>query len=93
MDKVTSDKTVDDMLDEIAHKAALLWIEGGIQWYRIQLHMSSYEGNLTKSGSEGKGRMQQLVVVPELRRIGNSHGEDYAKNEVVSGCNGEFEML
>jgi hypothetical protein len=86
---VTSDKSDYQRLDEIAHKAARLWVEGGIQWYRIQVRMSPYEGD-PRSGSQGKGKVQELVVIPELRRIGDSQGEDYDKNEVVSGCNGEF---
>jgi hypothetical protein len=91
--RVSSDSGVKEILEQIALKAARLWVETGVQWYRTQLRMSASGKKPTKSGSKGRGMPQEVVIVPELRRIGNSEANGYDKDEVVKGCQGEFGTL
>jgi hypothetical protein len=47
----------------------------------------------TKIQLQSKARHQEVVVVPQLRRIGNVQGDDYEKDEVISDCQGEFDKI
>jgi hypothetical protein len=93
MGRVSTDKSVNETLEQIALKAARLWVESGVQWYRTQLRMSESGKKPVKSGNKGRGLPQELVVMPELRRIGNSEANGYDKDEIVKGCEGEFGTL
>lgn len=64
-------------LEEIPKKAAKTWIEMGTQRCRILVilpgsSVNSQAGRLKKAREGGL----DLVIVPELRRLGNSAGQD-----------------
>ncbi|KAI9773910.1 MAG: hypothetical protein M1840_006136 [Geoglossum simile] len=82
-------------ISDLARKAAKLWLEVGQQRCRIFLLMSSSGEKPLRSdkSSLDRDRAQELVVVPELRRMGNAQGERLEKDELVSGCKGEFSVF
>jgi len=77
---------------DLVRKAAQLWLEVGQQRYRIFLLMSN---PVTKPSRSGQAFVdtQELVVGPEVRRIGNAQGERLEKDELVSECKGKFSVL
>jgi hypothetical protein len=77
---------------DLVKKAAKLWLEVGQQRYRIFLLMSK---SGTKPSQSGQAFVdtQELVVGPEVRRIGNAQGERLEKDELVSECKGKFSVL
>jgi len=82
-------------MSDIVKKAAKLWLEVGQQRYRIFLLMSTLGGKPLRSGQGSLDRdgTQELVVVPELRRMGNAQGERLDKDELVSDCKGKFRVF
>jgi hypothetical protein len=80
---------------DLVRKAAMLWLEVGLQRCRVFLLMSDLGEEPSRSGQASLDRdgVQKLVVVPELRRMGNVHGERLERDELVSGCKGKFSVL
>jgi len=82
-------------MSDLVKKAAKLWLEVGQQRYRMFLLMSdsgdeparSRPAALDRDGTLG------LVVVPELRRMGNAQGERLEKDELVMDCKGKFSVF
>jgi hypothetical protein len=96
LERVTSvsDDDRQRMID-LARKAAKLWLEVGEQRCRIFLLMSGSNEAPSRSGQtslDGDGT-QELVVVPELRRLGNAQGERLDRDELVSDCKGKFSVF
>jgi hypothetical protein len=77
---------------DLVRKAAQLWLEVGQQRYRIFLLMSKSGTKPSRSG-QAFVDTQELVVGPEVRRIGNAQGERLEKDELVSECKGKFSVL
>lgn len=82
-------------LRDLVKKAAELWIEVGKQRCRMFLVMSDSGQAPIRSGdsainSDGSIR---LVVIPELRRTGNSLGEKLDRDELVMDCKGKFSVF
>ena len=76
-------------------KAAQLWLEVGQQRCRMFLLMSNSGREPAQSGPtslDRDGRME-LVVVPEVRRLGNVQGDRLDEDELVSDCKGEFSIF
>jgi hypothetical protein len=76
-------------------KAAQLWLEVGQQRCRMFLLMSNSGREPAQSGPTSlnrDGRME-LVVVPEVRRLGNVQGDRLDEDELVSDCKGEFSIF
>ena len=82
------------MLDLVG-KAAKVWLEFGQQQYRTYLLMSKSGSQPSRSGQAfvSTDGMQELVVVPEMRRMGNLQGERLEKDELLPDCKGKFDML
>ena len=77
---------------DFVRKAAKLWLEVGQQPYRIFLLMSKTDTAPSRSGQafvDAHGD-QELVVGPEVRRMGNMQGERLEKDELVPDCKGKF---
>ena len=77
---------------DLVRKAAKLWLEVGQQPYRIFLLMSKTGTAPSRSGQafvDAHGD-QELVVGPEVRRMGNMQGERLEKDELVPDCKGKF---
>ena len=72
-------------------KAAKMWLEFGIQRCRILVIV---QGSNLKSAKEmiqrARGAPLELVVVPKLKRFGNSKGQDIQIEEIVASCDGEM---
>lgn len=79
----------------LVKKAAKLWLEVGQQRYRMFLLMSDTGDEPARSdpAALGKDHSMSLVVIPELRRIGNAHGERLEMSELVMGCKGKFSVF
>lgn len=79
-------------MSELVKTAAKLWLEVGQQRCRMFLLMSKSTKEPLRSGEDAldRDRHQELVIVPELRRIGNAQGERLEKNELVLDCQGKF---
>jgi hypothetical protein len=80
---------------DFVRKAAKLWLEVGQQPYRIFLLMSKIGTTPSRSGQafvDAHGE-QELVVGPEVRRMGNMQGERLEKDELVPDCEGTFSVL
>lgn len=67
--------------------AARLWLDICSQRYRILVILPNSSGNVLKA-TKGGCKSLKLVVKPEIRRIGNSHGQELAKEEIVRGWRG-----
>lgn len=86
------DKDTAREMRDLARKAAKLWLELGTQRCRIFFIIPDQ----IKSGLQGgNGRRDrrgtlELILHPELRRIGNSQGEELDREEVVTGLQGEY---
>jgi hypothetical protein len=83
------DESTLQALEDVTEKAAKMGIEMGTQRCRILVVMP---GSSLKSQSDRVRKAQEdfleLVVVPELRRFGNSKGENLDKEETIVGCEG-----
>jgi hypothetical protein len=82
-------------MSDLVRKAARLWLEVGQQRCRMFLLMSNSSKEPSRSGpaSLDRDRTQELVVVPELRRMGNAQGERLEKDELVLDCKGKFSVF
>ncbi|KAH0555814.1 hypothetical protein GP486_006239 [Trichoglossum hirsutum] len=82
-------------MSDLVRKAAKLWLEVGQQRCRIYLLMSDPSEEPSQSGQTplDRDRVEKLVVVPELRRIGNVQGGMLEKDELISGCKGKFSVF
>jgi len=82
-------------ISDLVRKAATLWLEIGQQRCRIFLLMSDSGGRPSRNepSSLDGDETQELVVMPELRRKGNAQGERLEKDELISGCKGEFSVF
>jgi len=80
---------------DLVRKAAKLWLEFGQQRCRIYLLMSKSGSQPSRSGQAfvGTDGKQELVVGPEVRRMGNVQGERLEKDELLPDCKGKFSVL
>jgi hypothetical protein len=85
------DKSSSQVVEGIAMQAAKMWLEFGMQRCRILVVV---QGSNLKSAEERIQRAQEdnleLVVVPKLKRFGNSKGQDVHVEETVGGCDEEI---
>jgi hypothetical protein len=85
------DKSSVQAAEGIVKKAAKMWLEFGMQRCRILVIV---QGSNLKSAEEMIQRAREatlkLVVVPKLKRFGNSKGQDVHIEETVGGCDGEM---
>jgi len=77
-------------MSDLVKAAAKLWLDAGQQRCRMFLLMSPEGDEPTRSARDG---ILDIVVLPEVRRMGNSQGERLEKDELVIGCKGEFSMV
>lgn len=82
-------------MDELVRKAAQFWLDVGQQRCRVVLLMSSSGEDPVRSdmGSLDRDGTLSLVVIPELRRKGNSQGERLDTNDLVMDCKGKFSVF
>ena len=82
-------------MSDLVRKAARLWLEVGQQRCRMFLVMSCSNNEPARSdpASLDQDGTQELVVVPELRRMGNAQGERLDKDELVLDCKGKFSVF
>lgn len=77
-------------VERIVKKAAKMWLDFGMQRCRVLVVV---EGSNLASTEEKIQRAQEdvlkLVVVPELKRLGNPTGQDFTMKEVVGDCHGQ----
>lgn len=77
--------------DSIVMKAVNMWLEFGMQRCRILVVM---QGPKLRSIGEkirtAHGETLELIVRPELKRFGNSKGQDVHIEETVEDCVGEI---
>lgn len=87
---VNLDKGSIQSMDKIAKKAANVWLEFGMQRCRIVMvfDVSSLKpaGERIRKARDGA---MELVIIPELKRYGNSKGLELHTEATVSGCSGE----
>jgi hypothetical protein len=82
-------------MNDLVEAAAKLWLEAGQQRCRVFLLMSEEGKGPPPSipSAEARGRVHDIIVTPGVRRMGNSQGERLDKEEVVQGCEGEFDLV
>lgn len=81
-------------LEDIPKKAAKMWIEMGTQRCRILVVM--HGSNLTSQSDrvrKAREDVLELVIIPQLRRFGNSKGQDLYKKELIGGCDGSISSV
>ncbi len=78
----------------LIEKAAKMWILFGTQRCRIMIVMHDLK---TETESKVKKSSQtsavELIIRPELRRIGDSDGGSLEKEQTVAGCEGEAKKI
>jgi hypothetical protein len=78
----------------LIEKAAKTWILFGTQRCRILVVMQDLNTETESKGSKsGQTESVELVLRPELRRIGDSDGGSLDKEQVVAGCEGEAKKI
>jgi len=82
-------------LEDLARKAAKMWLVFGTQRCRILVDMSRSNFKLSTSDRVKKVRegFLELVLVPKLQRFGNSKGQDLDKEEKIADCEGVTEQV
>jgi|SRR5436190_17730257 len=82
-------------ISDLVQRAAKLWLEVRQQQCRIFFRMSGSDGEPSRSGqaSLNKDGSQELVIVPELRRMGNGKGEWLEWDQLVQDCKGRFSVF
>jgi hypothetical protein len=82
-------------VNELVRNAANLWLEVGQQRFRAKLVMSESGERPVRSrlAALSPSGTLNLVVFPELRRLGNAQGEQLERQELVMGCKGTFSMF
>ena len=76
------------IISNIVKMAAKLWLEFGCQRYRINI---LFPASLSRpSGKELANETRDLVVRPEVLRIGNAQGTELNEKETVKGCEREL---
>jgi hypothetical protein len=94
--RVTSVSDIDRQnFGNLVRRAAKFWLEVGQERYRLFLVMSNSGGEPSRSGhiAVDKDGTQKLVVVPELRRIGDAQGKGLENDKMVAGCKGVFSVF
>jgi hypothetical protein len=85
------DKSNVQAAGSIIKKAAKMWLEFGMQRCRILVIVQgSNLGSVEERIQRAREATLELVVVPELKRFGNSKGQDVHIEETVGGCDGEM---
>jgi hypothetical protein len=78
----------------LVEKAAKAWILFGTQRCRIVVVMQDLK---TETESKNKRGSQtesiELVIRPELKRIGDSDGGSLEKEQIIAGCEGEAKKI
>lgn len=89
-DMVDLDKSHIQAMEKIAKKAAIVWLDYGIQRCRIVMVFAiSNLRPVQERIRQARVGSIELVAVPELRRYGNSKGLELHTEATVSGCSGE----
>jgi hypothetical protein len=87
--KVSSvDGNISTIIKELVRQAAKFWLDMGSQRCRIVVVLPKLAEN-TSDARRRERRALELVVKPEVRRIGNSQGQQLEKQEVIGGCQEE----
>ena len=74
----------------LIEKVAKAWIAFGTQRCRIVVVMQGLKTETESKGQTGeKPNSIELIIRPELRRIGDSDGGSLEKEQVIAGCEGE----
>lgn len=89
-DMVDLEKSHIQAMEKIAKKAANAWLEFGMQRCRIVMvfGLSSLKPAAERIRRTRDGSIE-LIVIPELKRYGNSKGVELHTEATVSGCGGE----
>jgi hypothetical protein len=87
----TLDVTALKSIRNISEKASRLWVTLGAQRYRLLIAIHGLNATTESlKPRPSKDHFVELVVRPELRRIGDSAGELFDSMTVVAGCEGEI---
>ncbi|KAF2115770.1 hypothetical protein BDV96DRAFT_574451 [Lophiotrema nucula] len=81
------------VLHDVVEMAGKLWLEVGSQRYRIRVGFPLYAGTTVDILNSQRTFHESLTVVirPELRRFGNSLGQELSNVETLSGWNGDLQ--
>jgi len=90
-DLVNLDRSSIQAMEKLTIKAATMWLEFGMQRCRILvvLQGSNLKSTEEKKIQRARDGTLEMVVVPELKRIGNSKGQELNFEETIQGCEGE----
>jgi hypothetical protein len=88
------DKEITQAVQIVSEKAAELWIAFSGEKCQLLVAMNDL-GTTTESSKAqaGENRSLNLVIRPELRRVGDSEGERFDSETTVSGCTGETMII
>jgi hypothetical protein len=88
------DANTDRAIAEITDKAAKMWIMFGTQRCRLSVVIQDlWTTEEVKPGPGIQDRSVELVMQPELRRIGDAEGRSWDKEQTVAGCEGEIKKI
>ncbi|KAF2729145.1 hypothetical protein EJ04DRAFT_580833 [Polyplosphaeria fusca] len=88
------DEKTRQLLRTIIDKAAKAWILFGTQRCRLVIVIHGLDSTIDSKGPEKEHNGNvELVLRPELRRIGDSDGQALDKEQVVVGCEGEAKKI
>lgn len=78
------------ILEGILRLATKVWLELCSQRYRLVVIILEGSDSLLTSMSANSGSLS-LILRPDLKRYGDSHGSDLTRGEAVSGWRGQVE--
>jgi hypothetical protein len=71
-----------------------MWIMFGTQRCRLSVVIQDlWTTEEVKPGPGIQDRSVELVMQPELRRIGDAEGRSWDKEQTVAGCEGEIKKI
>lgn len=88
------DEKTEQTMEEIAEKAAKMCVAFGTQRCRIFVVIKDLKTtDEVKEGPDRQDKLVELLMQPELRRIGDADGQSLDKEQTVAGCEGEIKKI
>jgi hypothetical protein len=94
LSNITADTAVEPKrVEDIVKKAVRFWLECGTHWARLCLLMADPSFDTSRRKSSTGEKTRKLIINPTVKRVGNSIGSDFEKEDIVEGCNGKFTTM
>jgi hypothetical protein len=88
------DEKLEETVAELSKKAAEMWVLFGAQRCRLLVVIQDLNTEEEcKDDSTGHDKSVELLIQPELKRIGDSDGENLDRQQTIGGCEGQIKRI